>query len=108
MLLSYLVLKRFGDADFDKSDSVKRTGGQYNHLLLIRLTYEYARSEESQDRFLEAFFWFIGLPLDGEDDADIFCSEAKLYVAIFHFAEYLMDNFFPPRKTDSHLAVQEN
>lgn len=38
-----------------------RTGGDYNRPLLVRLTYEYSRSEQSRDIFLQTFFQSIGL-----------------------------------------------
>ena len=86
----------------------KTTGGnskQYNRPLLVRLTYEYARSEESQDVFLRAFFQSMALSLDIHDleaDHDVNLSnksdEADLRSALFGFADYLIDNFFLPRK----------
>ena len=38
-----------------------RYGNGYNRPALVRLTFEYARSPESQDRFLRAFFRSLAL-----------------------------------------------
>ncbi|KAK3941884.1 hypothetical protein QBC46DRAFT_429257 [Diplogelasinospora grovesii] len=73
----------------------------YNRPKLVRLTYEYVRSEESQDIFLRAFFQAIALSMDGEDDVDFSSNELEEEVgsALFRFADYLFDNFFLPRRT---------
>ncbi|KAK3377454.1 hypothetical protein B0H63DRAFT_384064, partial [Podospora didyma] len=70
--------------------------GHYNRPLLVRLTYEYSRSEKSQDIFLRAFFQSVALPIDGEDDVDL--DDTELEAALVRFAEHLFDNFFLPRK----------
>lgn len=70
---------------------------QYDRAKLVRLTYEYACSEESRDVFLKAFFDAIGFPIDGENvdfDSD---EQETLGLALFRFADYLFDNFFLPR-----------
>ena len=43
----------------------------YSRPLLVRYTYEYSRSELSQDAFLRAFFDFIGLDIAAEHDPDL-------------------------------------
>ncbi|KAK3370910.1 hypothetical protein B0T24DRAFT_302981 [Lasiosphaeria ovina] len=68
----------------------------YNRTLLVRLTYEYARSEESQDIFLRGFFQAMTLPIDIESDLDFENSEEDLRLALFCFVDYLVDNFFLP------------
>lgn len=42
--------------------------GSYNRPRLIRLTYEYARSDESRDLLLQSFFQPLGLSLSTEED----------------------------------------
>lgn len=82
-----------------------KRGTRYNQPLLVRLTYENARSEESRDVFLRAFFRSMALSLDGEDlksDFDVDFGnetvEADLRSSLIGFAEYLIDNFFLPCK----------
>ncbi|KAK4223242.1 hypothetical protein QBC38DRAFT_342709, partial [Podospora fimiseda] len=36
--------------------TVEPPGSSYNYPALVGLTFEYARSQESRDRFLKAFF----------------------------------------------------
>lgn len=75
--------------------------GQYNRCLLVQYTYEYARSAESRDMFLHAFFDTMPVTLDGDDDIDFSDEnlEEQLRQAFVEFADYLLDNFFLPRKT---------
>ena len=64
----------------------------YNRPALIRLTFEYARSPESQDRFLAFFFQALAIgALDGDFDL------GDLGEPLFRIAEFLMINFFLPR-----------
>ncbi|KAG8664880.1 hypothetical protein FPOAC2_14577 [Fusarium poae] len=91
---------------FDASGS--GNNGEYDRIKLVRLTYEYARSEESKGNFLSAFFQSAALPMDGEEaidlgDADL---EAKLRTSLFNFAEYLFDNFFLPLKASTKKTPQ--
>ena len=65
----------------------------YNRPALIRLTFEYARSAESQDRFLAFFFQSLALDLF---DGDVDCSDPDLGEAFLGVAEFLMTNFFLP------------
>lgn len=72
----------------------------YNRLALIRLTFEYARSPESQDRLLGAFF--RSLTLGMLEDSDGVDRNRDTVVAsfrslVFGFANFLMANFFLPR-----------
>ncbi|KAJ4171733.1 hypothetical protein NW754_000312 [Fusarium falciforme] len=100
---------------FDISDGSSK---DYDRVKLVRLTYEYARSEESKGNFLRAFFESAGLPIDADEDIDL-CNadrQAKLRDSFFNFAEYLFENFFLPLKSStkktpqpspaSHSAVQ--
>lgn len=76
-------------------EAVGDNGNQYNRASLVRLTYEYVRSEESRDTFLRAFFGSMELPMEGEEDVDL----SHLGPMLFSFADYLMDNFFLPSRT---------
>lgn len=81
---------------FDVSGS--GSNGEYDCIKLVRLTYKYARSEESRGNFLRAFFQSVALPMDGDKaidvgDADL---DTELHCSLFNFAEYLFDNFFLP------------
>lgn len=85
---------------------------RYNRPLLVRLTYEHARSEESQDAFLRAFFRSVALSIDVGDlacDRDVDFEdkavEDDLRSALFGFAEYLIDNFFLPCKANTSLPL---
>lgn len=73
---------------------------KYNRPLLIRYSYEYALSEESQDIFLQAFFQSMALSID-EHEVDFSDKELEeeLGSTFFNFSDYLLDNFFLPRKT---------
>ncbi|KAK7408568.1 hypothetical protein QQX98_009273 [Neonectria punicea] len=79
-------------------DIPNASGEGYNHVKLVWLTYEYARSEESKGNFLRAFFESADLPIDGGEDIDLGDADrqAKLRDSLFKFAEYLFDNFFLP------------
>jgi hypothetical protein len=74
----------------------------YNLPRLVRLTYEYARSEESKDVFLQFFFDHMELSLDREDNDDINLGDPKieedLRTALLGLANFLIDNLFLPRK----------
>lgn len=84
----YRIINHFQDAN-------ESCHSQYSRPVLIRLTYEYARSEESRDLFLRAFFKSIGLPVISDNDSD-FANKEGLSSAIAIFADYLIDNFFLP------------
>lgn len=77
-------------------EAMKRKRSEYNRPLLVRLTYEYARSKESQDNFLRAFFKPMALSMDGEEQVNFTDKhlEADLHSALTGFAEYLFENFF--------------
>ncbi|KAI3339695.1 hypothetical protein F4824DRAFT_35029 [Ustulina deusta] len=85
----------------------------YNRSQLIRFTYQYALSEQSQDNLLRAFFRAMTLSVDDNDNSDF----EELRSKFFGFADYLLDNFFLPLKASTkktpqptptyHSAVQE-
>ncbi|KAH8157514.1 hypothetical protein CIB48_g10728 [Xylaria polymorpha] len=65
----------------------------YNRSQLIRLTYQYVLSVQSQDKLLRAFFQAITLSLDDESDFNF----DELRPKFFGFADYLLDSFYLPR-----------
>uniref|UniRef100_A0A8H7NPJ1 HNH nuclease domain-containing protein n=1 Tax=Bionectria ochroleuca TaxID=29856 RepID=A0A8H7NPJ1_BIOOC len=83
----------------------------YNRVKLVRLTYEYARTDESKGNFLRAFFDSAGIPIvntfNGEEvdlaDAD---QRAALHNSILNFADYLFENFFLPLKASTRKTPQ--
>lgn len=80
----------------------------YDRLKLVRLTHEYAHSEESKGNFLRAFFESADLPIDGDEDIDLGDADrqAKLRDSLFNFAEYLFENFFLPLKASTRKTPQ--
>jgi len=72
-----------------------RPAHEYNPPALIRLTFEYARSPESQDKVLSAFFRSVALEmLDDRDSIDL--SDNELCNRVNSFAQHLIDHFFLP------------
>lgn len=70
--------------------------GPYKRITLIRLTYEYARSETSRDNFLQFFMQHMQIPLD---IAGWEVNSSREYEAqLIAFADILVENFFLPRK----------
>ncbi|KAJ3575794.1 hypothetical protein NPX13_g3909 [Xylaria arbuscula] len=78
---------------------------QYSPSRLVRLTYEYALSEESRDNFLRAFFQAMALSIEKNDDSDIKDIE-DFRSPFFGFADYLLDNFFLPLKASAKKTPQ--
>ncbi|KAK0743905.1 hypothetical protein B0T18DRAFT_448480 [Schizothecium vesticola] len=74
----------------------------YNRPALVRLTFDYARSQKSKDRFLAVFSQSlsIGIIDDKVDLADD-SAVADLRNAVFGFTEFLMTNFFLPHMSTS-------
>ncbi|KAK7427563.1 hypothetical protein QQZ08_005838 [Neonectria magnoliae] len=102
----------------DHFDVSNGSNKEYDRVKLVRLTYEYARSEESKGNFLRAFFESAGFSIEADEDIDLSDAdrEAKVRDAFVNFAEYLFENFFLPLKSStkktpqvspaSHSAVQ--
>ena len=74
--------------------SATETRDKYSRPLLVRYTFEYARSELSQDIFLRVFFEFMNLGLTSDDEIDF---DNQLDNNLTTFADFLLDNFFLPR-----------
>ncbi|KAH6627674.1 hypothetical protein F5144DRAFT_576542 [Chaetomium tenue] len=84
-------------------------GSQYNRPRLVRLTYEYVRSEVSKDIFLRTFFRSMGLTLIDEqhdDDIDFENCEEELSSGLSRFADYFFDNFFLPLRASALKTPQ--
>jgi len=71
-------------------------GRPYNRPALVRLTFEYARSPESQDKFLAFFFQSVTVDMFDGDLDDTTCSDLRN--PVFEVAKFLMTNFFLPRR----------
>ncbi|KAK0631093.1 hypothetical protein B0T17DRAFT_488932, partial [Bombardia bombarda] len=89
--------------------SSRSSTNPYNRPALIRLTFEYARSTESQDRFLGAFFQSLALGIlddneniDLSDDGEVEDFRSPL----FGFADYLIANFFLPLRATTNRTPQ--
>jgi len=80
-----------------------RYGNGYNRPALVRLTFEYARSQTLQDKFLGAFFRSLALGMLDNDSVDLSDESvvADFRSPLFGFAEFLMTNFFLPRMSSS-------
>ena len=78
-------------------------GEGYNRPALVRLTFEYARSQESKDRFLGAFFRSLAIGMLDDDNVNLSDNSAvaDFREAVFGFAEFLVANFFLPRMSIS-------
>jgi hypothetical protein len=85
----------------DRYSKRKRDRSKYTRHLLIRYTYEYALSEESQIHFLQTFFQALELTIDGEGRVNLGDKEQanELWLKISAFADFLVDNFYLPRAT---------
>lgn len=91
---------------FDKTDNSRRRVG-YRRPLLVRYTYEYSRSELSQDTFLRSFFEFMKVDVAGEEYIDFDDEGLEIQVGknLATFADFLLDNFFLPRPVPIRCPV---
>ncbi|POR39343.1 Uncharacterized protein TPAR_00459 [Tolypocladium paradoxum] len=98
----YHIINHFESAENTSGDS------QYNRPRLVRLTYEYAISEESKDNILRAFFKSMMLPVDGDENVDFTDTqlEEETHSNLNGFSEYLFDNFFLPLKASTKKTPQ--
>ena len=91
------IVAHFENAEQQPAPPRYRDG--YNRPALVRLTFDYARSPESQDKFLKAFFQSLAIGmLDSNDGIDLLDSDtiAGLRELVFSFADYLIYHFFLP------------
>ncbi|CAK7228834.1 hypothetical protein SBRCBS47491_007045 [Sporothrix bragantina] len=89
----YHIVEHFEQPDPYNTASRATRHTLYSQPRLVRYTYEFARSAESQDIFLRSFFGAVGLDL-AVDVANLDFDE--LLPLFSAFAEYLMDHFFFP------------
>ncbi|CAK7213502.1 hypothetical protein SCUCBS95973_001815 [Sporothrix curviconia] len=99
----YRIVEHFEQADPYSAASRATRHTLYSQPLLVRYTYEFARSAESKDIFLRSFFGSLALDLAAADTTLNFEELAPLFSA---FAEYLMDNFFLPLKASTTKTPQ--
>jgi hypothetical protein len=90
---------------FESSSTVDTS---YDRIKLIRLIYEYARSEESQWLVLQEFFSCTNIvindPIDFNDRAIVENVRSRLN----SFADYLLDNFLLPRSQPLRRGFASN
>ncbi|KAF4333192.1 hypothetical protein FBEOM_13000 [Fusarium beomiforme] len=80
----------------------------YNRPRLVRLTYEHARSDQSKSNFLHAFLGALNLTIDEVFDLNDETMKNEILSALNTFADFLVDNFFLPRKPPFSLAFDFN
>lgn len=81
----------------DATEDASTYSTSYNRPRLIRLTYEYALSEQSRNLLLQAFF--RALRLDPDDAAEVTFEDGdhqQMRSDVANFADHLLDNFFLP------------
>lgn len=66
----------------------------YKQVTLVRLTFEYARSDVSRDNFLHFFFQRTQIPTDDSQVKPISASDCQ--PGLIAFADTLVENFFLP------------
>ncbi|KEF50831.1 uncharacterized protein A1O9_13118 [Exophiala aquamarina CBS 119918] len=76
----------------------------YKQVTLVRLTYEYARSEASRDNFLRFFFEHTQIPVNAPQSESI--STIDHAPRLITFAETLMENFFLPLRASTRKTPQ--
>ena len=102
-LVALLPLSLFFNAVIKACEPLQHNKAPYKQITLVRLTYEYARSEASRDNFLRFFFQHTQIPIE--------ISEWELIRSrdygpqLIAFADTLVDNFFLPRKTFRILST---
>ena len=93
------IVTYFESEKTGKPQSASRHIDGFNRPALLRLTFEYARSPESQEKFLKAFFPYLALGmLDSSDGFDLDDDDnvASLREPVFSFADQLIYHFFLP------------
>lgn len=77
-------------------EPLQQRDSPYKKITLVRLTYEYARSEASKDNFLHFFFQCTEIP-DQVSDWEEFSGSDYAH-QLNAFADTLFENFFLPCK----------
>ncbi|EEQ34601.1 conserved hypothetical protein [Microsporum canis CBS 113480] len=91
----YSIIEYFGNS-INSSD-------KYKPNLLIRYTYEYSRSELSQDIFLRYFFRYLERDIDSNEAIEY---DENLLDDVKEFADSLLDNFYFPLKSTGRKTPQ--
>ncbi|KAK5442662.1 hypothetical protein LTS15_010980 [Exophiala xenobiotica] len=76
----------------------------YKQVTLVRLSYEYTRSEASRDNFLRFFFEHTRIPIDVTQDKSVSATDHG--PRLIAFAELLMENFFLPLRASTKKTPQ--
>ena len=92
---------RIFNAIIEALEPLQHSKGSYKQISLVRLTYEYARSEASRDNFLRFFFQQTQIPSEITDLDLIRSCDYGPQVSVF--ADTLIENFFLPCKTAQTL-----
>lgn len=92
---------RIFNAIIEALEPLQHSKGSYKQITLVRLTYEYARSEASRDTFLRFFFQQTQIPTE-KTDLDLIRS-CDYGPQLSAFADTLVENFFLPCKTTQRL-----
>ncbi|KAM3501172.1 hypothetical protein MY10362_005769 [Beauveria mimosiformis] len=98
----YAIVDHFRDQDPSKDE--------YDRTALVRYTYEYALTEKAKDNLLQAFFGSITIPLTDTVDVDLTNKEKEneIWSKLAGFADYLLNNFFLPFKTNSDVTLDSS
>ncbi|RSL77561.1 hypothetical protein CEP52_017705 [Fusarium oligoseptatum] len=78
----------------------------YNRTKLVRLTYEYSRSDDPRCPFLQEFLRFVNVAIDDYIDFNDEAVVDKIRSGLKSFADFLVDNFFLPLKASATKTPQ--
>ncbi|DAA78685.1 TPA_exp: Uncharacterized protein A8136_2470 [Trichophyton benhamiae CBS 112371] len=79
------------------------SSAKFKPHLLIRYTYEFARSELSKDMILRFFFASIKIDIDSTEDIEL---NDSLLHELKEFADLLLNHFFAPLKSTGTITPQ--
>jgi hypothetical protein len=97
---------RIFNAVIKACEPLQPSKGPYKQITLVRLTYQYARSEASRDNYLRFFFQHTDIPTKISDWEQV--RSNNYGPQIIAFAELLVQNFFLPRKISSALLTLDS
>ena len=87
---------RIFNAVIEACEPFQPNKGPFKQITLVRLTYEYARSEASRDNFLRFVFQYTDIPMVISDWEQVRSQDYG--PEVIAFADLLVQNFFLPRK----------
>ncbi|KAI8648931.1 HNHc domain-containing protein [Fusarium sp. Ph1] len=73
---------------------------------LVRLTYEYSRSDDPRCPFLQEFLRFVNISIDDSINFDDKATVDKIRSGLNSFADFLLNNFFLPLKASATKTPQ--